>query len=769
MTDAQGIFRNIFESVSDGLIYLDKKGIILDLNETAVKIYGGSKKDLLGKHFKDLEIISGKDIPQILKRFAEALTKRVPALRLDITNKKGQRISLECFTNRVRDGKKTTGLVVIAHDITEKIKMEEALHESEERFHQLSEAAFEGIAIGEKGKVLEVNDQLLRILGYERSEMIGMNAMDFVAPESRELVMNYIISKYEAPYEHLALRKDGSIFPVEVHGKSLPYKGRLVRVTAIRDITERKKSEKAIKESEGHYRSLIETIPHGVQENDLNGTITFSSNGHSRIYGYNPGELIGKKIWDLVSSDEEKKSLPKYLEYLKKEQPDPTPYGTRGLTKDGNFIDVQVDWSYKRDSKGQLVGFTSVITDITERKKAEDSLGESEERFRKIFEEGPLGMMLTDFNLNFIKVNSTLSRMLGYTQQELQKLSFPDITHPDDVSKDIENAKKLMKGQIPFYKTVKRYIRKDNDFLWISLTATLIRDEAKGPLYFLTMVEDITERKKTEDEIRESHQRLLTILDGINALVYVTDMQTYELLFVNKFGRDVWGDIAGKICWQTLQEGQKGPCSFCTNKYLVDKKGNPTGPYEWEFQNTINNRWYFIIDRAIEWLDGQIVRLEIATDITDNKTSREALRKSEEKFRSLIETSPDSVVIVDGRTDLVVEVNESMCQLLGFSREEMIGNRTGRNVAPGYREAYEKAYQKHKKTGKFHMELELIRKDGTRVPVDVVGSSFGDFHYGIARDITERKKAEEALLESEERFRKYVESSPTAHLQLFLS
>ena len=102
-------------------------------------------------------------------------------------------------------------------------------------------------------------------------------------------------------------------------------------------------------------------------------------------------------------------------------------------------------------------------------------------------------------------------------------------------------------------------------------------------------------------------------------------MQTYEVLFTNKYGRSIWGDIQGQICWQVLQTGQEGPCPFCTNNRLLDESGAPAGVYVWDFKNSVNNRWYQCRDQAIHWTDGHLVRLEIATDITDRKHAEEAL------------------------------------------------------------------------------------------------------------------------------------------------
>ena len=121
-----------------------------------------------------------------------------------------------------------------------------------------------------------------------------------------------------------------------------------------------------------------------------------------------------------------------------------------------------------------------------------------------------------------------------------------------------------------------------------------------------------------------SHQMLLTVLDSLDAIIYVADLDTYELLFLNKFARDIFGENSiGRPCWDTLQSGQSGPCEFCSNAKLVSPEGENLGMYAWEFQNTLNGHWYDIRDRAITWTDGRTVRLEIATDITDRKLAEQ--------------------------------------------------------------------------------------------------------------------------------------------------
>ncbi|MDH4320972.1 MAG: hypothetical protein OEV73_05670 [Desulfobulbaceae bacterium] len=148
--------------------------------------------------------------------------------------------------------------------------------------------------------------------------------------------------------------------------------------------------------------------------------------------------------------------------------------------------------------------------------------------------------------------------------------------------------------------------------------------------------EKSSQTRENIEALSRTHQMLLTVLDSLDAIVYVADIQTHELLFLNRFSRDIFGDGVGKPCWQVLQTNQTGPCEFCSNDKLVSSEGKIQGMYAWEFKNTVNGHWYDIRDRAIPWIDGRIVRLEIATDITGKKGAEEEKERMIEELRQAL-------------------------------------------------------------------------------------------------------------------------------------
>ena len=282
--------------------------------------------------------------------------------------------------------------------------------------------------------------------------------------------------------------------------------------------------------------------------------------------------------------------------------------------------------------------------------------------------------------------------------------------------------------------------------------------DAQGQLtHFQAVGQDITDHKQAQAALAENEQRLRTILDSMDELIYVNDLETDVILFANSQIQTVFGDIEGQRCWQAMQYGQSGRCAFCPSPAaLLDADGQPTGIRRWTLQNTLNAQWYNCRDQAIRWSDGRYVRLVMLTDITERKQMEEALRRSQQNYQTLFEHSMQAICLhdVDGR---ILEVNQRACRLLGYTREELLDLtvfdiqppdsstvppkddilRQLREWIPGQRHVF---------------EIEHRRKDGTTYLAEVATGAieYGDHRAILAffKDITEHKQLEDALHQS---------------------
>ncbi len=268
----------------------------------------------------------------------------------------------------------------------------------------------------------------------------------------------------------------------------------------------------------------------------------------------------------------------------------------------------------------------------------------------------------------------------------------------------------------------------------------------------LALRSELVARIRAEETLKESTKRLTTILDGINALIYVADIETYEILFVNRYGRDIWGEIIGKICWGTLQAGQSGPCGFCTNNRLLTPEGEPSGVYAWEFQNTVNGSWFDCRDQAIRWSDGRLVRMEIATDITPRKKAEETLKLQS----SALQAAANAILITDS-TGTIEWINPAFTELTGYTWEECIGRNPRELFRSGvHDQAFYGDIWKTLASGQvWRGQITNRRKDGTLyqegqtiTPVKDAGGKTTHF-IAIKRDLSEHIKLEEQLRQSQ--------------------
>ena len=269
--------------------------------------------------------------------------------------------------------------------------------------------------------------------------------------------------------------------------------------------------------------------------------------------------------------------------------------------------------------------------EILLKNQAEIDLRASETRHRQFLETAAEGIWTLDNRFQTTFVNPTMAQKLGADTGALPGQPMDNFIFPEDMDNYTKWKEGRIKG-IPLQQEA-RFKKTDGTEFWAIVSATPLKTPDEKFDGVFAMLTDIADRKKAELKVEQTRQRFLAILNGIESTIYVADMDTHEILFMNDYMKKLFGkDLTGGICWKALRN-QDRPCPHCTNRFLTDDKGKATGIHLWEDQHPVTGRWNIYHDRAIQWMDGRPARLQVATDVTRLKTMESRQREYEEKIR----------------------------------------------------------------------------------------------------------------------------------------
>ncbi len=771
----------ILNSANYTIISTTPEGIITTFNAAAERFLGYAAAEVIGK-----TTLAFLHDPEEVKRRAEELTKELEApvepgfeafvakARLGVPDerewtyirKDGSRYPVLLSVTALRDSRgDLTGFLGIASDITERKQAEEKLRDSEQRFRSLVETTSDWVwELDQNGCYTYASPKIEDLLGYRPDEVIGKTPFEFMPPEEANrvrAVMGNLTAGHQpfAGLENVNLHKAGRQVILETSGVPVFDKeGRFSGYRGIdRDITQRKRAEEDLKFQIQFIETLIETIPIPVFYKDASGRYTGCNHAFEEMFGKSRDEIMGKNAYDLNPKELADKYVAMDRELF--ERLGTQVYEWKVKTAYGPEKEVIFYKASFTDSGGKVAGLIGVILDITERKRFEESLKQSEEQVRLLLNSTAEGIYGIDLQGNCTFANPSCLRMLGYTDlEQLLGRNMHNLIHhsyPDGSPMNVENCH--------IYRAFRegRGMHRDDEVLWRADGASfpaeywshpqIVKGEVAGAVVTFT---DITERKQTEALLAAERQRLANIIEGTNVGTWEWNVQTGETTFNER-----WAGIIG----YTLAE--LAPISIDTWKRLThpDDLAAATDLLARHFRKELpyysceirmrhkNGSWVWVLDRgkvAIWTDDGKpLIAAGTHADITARKQAEEASIR----LAAIVESSNDAIIgkTLDGT---ITNWNQGAERMYGYTASEVLGRHISLLTPPENADDLKKIFARIRAGERVeHLEAVRIRKDGQLIDVSLTISPIKDIQghiigvSTIARDITKQKQADAEL------------------------
>jgi PAS domain S-box-containing protein len=631
-----------------------------------------------------------------------------------------------------------------------------------------------GACIIQEGKLCYVNPAFPTVTGYAAHELEGRDSLEIVVPEDRdklrESTIRMLKGESTCPCQFRVVGKDGGIRWVMQTASSIRYRGRRAALVNYMDITERKQAEEALEQSEHNYRALFDSSIVGMFVVDAETMKVVMGNQVAvTTFGFESVEDgIGVNPLDLIPADDKERTL-KIMAQDMFDRDLRQTHEFRVITKDGRKIWISAGGA-RILHQGKIMGLIS-FTEITERKQAEEALRRSEERYRTILDEMEEGYYELDLAGNFTLINDSVCRLLGYSQDELIGMNYRIYTPEDQGGWRYAVWNEVYRTGNPVKWLPLQNVRKDGTRVSVEDSVFPLQNEKGETIGFRGVSRDITERQRAEEALRQSEERYRAILEEMEDSYFEVDLGGH-FTFVNSavcrnlgYSRE---ELIGLSYKSFTVEQEIEPVYRVFNE--VYRTGMPNKGFAWRIMHRDGSPWF--VDASVSPLRnnaGEIVGFRgVARDVTERRQAEEALRESEERHRSLVNNVNQGIFRSTpepgGR---FLEVNPALERITGYSRDELLHI----DVAQLYCNAEERAEATRELDSShrpFERETRCRRKDGSEIIVSEVTVPVRDaggrvlYFDGILEDITERKRAEEALKLQKAQFQQLFENSPDA-------
>jgi len=652
------------------IMTLAPEGKVTLWNPAAERMFGWSEPEVLGRLLPFVPEANFSQFHELRTRVlgGEAFT----GMELRRRKKDGSPIDISLSTAPLRDAQgNVTGILALIADITERKRAEEELRLKA----QLLDNAMDSIFLHDlDGNFIYVNEAACRSHGYGREEFMRLNLHELDVPEYEKLIaarLDVLMKVGETTFESGHFRKDETIMPVDVHARLIESGGRRLVLSATRDITERKRAEAALRQSEMQYRTTMNSLADAVHVVDRDLRVVLL-NTTFRLWCAE----LGSRTDGLQQSILE--LFPFLPETVREEYRQVFESGKPLFTEERSWVGGREIITETRKipvfEEGKVVRIVTVIRDVTEKKRAEEALRESQARFQELFDDAPVGYHELDTEGRITRINHTELAMLGYQPEEILGHPIWDIVADADVSRQAFAAK--IAGTMPPGKAFERtFRRKDGTTFPVLVSERLLHDEAEQIVGLRITNQDISERKRAQEALQESEAKFRGLAETVPAMIFI--VRGDRFLYVNPASQGITGyrrdellamDIFD-LCHPDSREMVKA-------RSRARQEGQDVPPrYELEIVRKDGEvRWLDFAASRIEY-EGTTAVLGTAYDITERKHADDALREALARFESVIEKTPlVAIQGLDGQ-GMIRHWNDASEWLYGFSAAEAVGKR----------------------------------------------------------------------------------------------
>ncbi len=634
-----------------------------------------------------------------------------------------------------------------------KKQAEEALRESEERFKELAESISDGFYAMDKDlRFTFWNKASENLTGINAETAIGKSLFELFPKTNGTKEARVYLDVLETgkaqyfEYEDLLYSKDHvygmSVYPT-IDGCSV----------FLKDITERKRAEDAVRKSEAKYRDLVETSQDLIWRGDIEGRFTYLNPVWESTLGYKIEEMLGHVFLEFKEPETLSRDQLTRKHVLSGGSVE--DYETTFISKSGEKVQLVFKAKSLIDSTGQIVGTQGTAFDITERKKAEEKLRESEENYRLIIENQTDLIDQVDLEGKIQFASPSYCRMFGKTEDELLGTHSMDLVHEEDIEKTTKAMEDLFKS--PYRCYVEQRVMTKDGWRWCGWAAKSVLDDNNNVTSVVSVGRDITERKQADEALRKSEERFRLFFENQPEYCYMVSPEG-KILNINKSALTTLGYDKEEIIGKPLITTVYAHSSRERAKSLF-RKWKETGELRNEELNIITKdgieRTVLLSVDALKDDKGNIYQsISVQRDITKRKKAEIKLKESESRHKVLFEASADGILIVDTKTKEFKYANSALCRMLGYSEEEL-KTMGVEDIHP--KESLEyvisefDAQAKGEKT--LAQNIPCLRKDGEIVYTDINatlalidGKNCDVFFF---RDITEHRQLEEQLRQSQ--------------------